>query len=457
MEKSNCTFGYTGDKYMYQFWCTCYTCFGSGNEHEGACMSCVETCHKGHDLGPLRHGHFFCDCGDKKLCKNPPSDPGVFKSTIPARVYSDDSSDCSDDSTGHAMMPSSGFKESINTLAKKMFDSFENHAVYSPLSISYILSLLHIGAVDNTDAQLTDLLGRKKSMEDLVKSSILWNKSVTKLANVIVVNEKMPVKQEYLDIVQKLAMIGNRDFSNKEEIVNEINSFIEENTNGLIKDALENNMVNDTTVMLLVNTLYFKCDWKYKFEAKNTKQEIFGGCHPVDMMMACAKLYYFSDDYVQMCCVPYKSDNYVMVIVLPTETFNTRKCIDYLVGKSQCRSRNVELHIPKFTQRNKTDLIPILREIGLTDIFCSRSRLDNIVDPVSGMETYVSMMCHSVVVVVDEVGTEAAAKSVGDLRCFSMVREEEPVVFYANRPFVYGIKDKSGTLMFVGSYHGYSN
>ena len=63
---------------------------------------------------------------------------------------------------------------------------------------------------------------------------------------------------------------------------------------------------------------------------------------------------------------------------------------------------------------------------------------------------------HEAVVIVDEVGTKAAAMTTA--ACFMMMSariEEKPIVFNADRPFVYGIKDyRTGTFLFVGDYHG---
>lgn len=64
---TTCTFGITGVNHQTQQWAPCYDCF----EHEnlGACIHCLETCHKGHRTGLLRTGSFFCDCGETGLCE----------------------------------------------------------------------------------------------------------------------------------------------------------------------------------------------------------------------------------------------------------------------------------------------------------------------------------------------------------------------------------------------------
>jgi hypothetical protein len=58
----NCTYGLTGKSHKPQYWKNCLDCYS--NTGMGACLSCIETCHKGHDLGELEYSNFFCDCGD---------------------------------------------------------------------------------------------------------------------------------------------------------------------------------------------------------------------------------------------------------------------------------------------------------------------------------------------------------------------------------------------------------
>src|SRR5690348_6045363 len=113
----DCTYKKTGSKHQLQVWATCYDCFA--NKNEGACQYCLKNCHKNHNIGELQYSSFFCDCGHQNKC---------IKST----------------STDVSIPPQ--LSVTTNTLARKLFHVFENDSVYSPLSINYILSLLHIGS-----------------------------------------------------------------------------------------------------------------------------------------------------------------------------------------------------------------------------------------------------------------------------------------------------------------------
>ena len=52
--------------YKTQSWAPCYDCFGFGQDSKGACIHCLNTCHKGHKIGRIRTSLFFCTCGINK-------------------------------------------------------------------------------------------------------------------------------------------------------------------------------------------------------------------------------------------------------------------------------------------------------------------------------------------------------------------------------------------------------
>ncbi|KAM5573240.1 serpin-ZX [Rosa sericea] len=60
-----------------------------------------------------------------------------------------------------------------------------------------------------------------------------------------------------------------------EEVRTRVNSWVEEETNGLIKVVLSPGSVNSLTRLLFANELYFKGDWAEKFDASLTKKYDF--------------------------------------------------------------------------------------------------------------------------------------------------------------------------------------
>ena len=62
-----CTFTVTGNNFKRQKYYRCITC--NMSEGEGACISCINSCHFGHSLSELKLNYFFCDCTSHGNCK----------------------------------------------------------------------------------------------------------------------------------------------------------------------------------------------------------------------------------------------------------------------------------------------------------------------------------------------------------------------------------------------------
>lgn len=67
-KNNNCTIKYTKESFVKQVWYECYTCNLTGDK--GCCASCVNTCHRGHDLKKsINYSEFICDCPSTGECK----------------------------------------------------------------------------------------------------------------------------------------------------------------------------------------------------------------------------------------------------------------------------------------------------------------------------------------------------------------------------------------------------
>src|ERR1044072_2538492 len=59
------------------------------------------------------------------------------------------------------------------------------------------------------------------------------------------------------------------------EVVNEVNLWAKTKTKGFIKELVPSSSVDNLTRLILVNALYFKGEWKEKFDASKTKDYKF--------------------------------------------------------------------------------------------------------------------------------------------------------------------------------------
>lgn len=55
----------------------------------------------------------------------------------------------------------------------------------------------------------------------------------------------------------------------------EINTWVESQTNSMIKDLVHPDKITDDSRLILVNAVYFKGDWANKFDEANTAKKLF--------------------------------------------------------------------------------------------------------------------------------------------------------------------------------------
>ena len=96
--------------------------------------------------------------------------------------------------------------------------------------------------------------------------------------NALWVQKDYPLLKDYIGRVEKYygGKAANLDFAKETEKSRKtINSFIEEQTNGKIKDLLPPGSLNPLTRLVLTNAIYFKGVWKREFDPKDTKEMNF--------------------------------------------------------------------------------------------------------------------------------------------------------------------------------------
>lgn len=493
-----CTGVYTQKNYFIQQWATCRDCFLPG---EGGCMYCLLNCHKGHDIGQIVYSGFYCDCllGSDRCTKSspvpykpkpapyqahpaspsPPSttpvyDPittrGAYAPALPGLPYVLPSPHpftfCQpiDNPLGPTNPPTtlksftydspaipaikSTFPSTCSSLVKKMFSLAGSNIVFSPLSISYILSLVHQGSNGETNKQISTVLGGKNLISDLQLVHEIFNDDVVSLANVILVNRSRTIERAFKENISELTLLADEDFTNPSHVSQLVNTFVEMHTRGLIKHILKPEDISANDLMTLVNTLYFKTVWLKPFEARCTHKATFAETLTVDMMYQKDHFKYFEDNFEQRLEMLYKGEQYVMGFILPKNNNGFHPNFD----TQPMAYEEVEVSIPKFTQRSQINLKPIFQQMGVIDLF-DQSRAD--LSGISKDGAYVSGFWHESVVVVEECGVTASSVTtmVVQPMCFSM--KPPCKVFNVNRPFYYYIKHvPTDTLLFVSHFSG---
>ena len=144
-----------------------------------------------------------------------------------------------------------------------------------------------------------------------------------------------------------------------------------------------------------------------------------------------------------------------MVVFLPKTGYTVEKILPTIRDKGgmmRLYSQDAEVWLPKFTTEYCTEdkLIPILQDKGMGLPFSDLADFSGI----SAAEALkISLVMQRVRIDVNEKGTEFAAVTViGMEKATSIGAPSRPVVFDADHPFAYMIRETStNTILLVGS------
>lgn len=365
--------------------------------------------------------------------------------------------------------------ESDNKFGFKLFQEIikeepDKNVFISPLSVSMALGMTYNGADGSTQEAMQATL----ELSDLTRQEInecyqnlievltgLDPKVKFQIANSIWYRQGFPVEDEFISLNKTYfsAEVRGLDFNdpNASDI---INGWVDENTNGKIKEIVDK-VINPLTVMFLIDAIYFKGIWTYKFDEELTQDDWFtlpdGSEKSCRMMTQERDFQYFENDDFQAIELPYGGDgDFSMTIFLP----RLQKDIDSLIAEFNYENWNQwinsfseqegTLQLPKFTLEYELTLNDILKALGMTIAFdpfqADFTRMYKEKEVAENL--YISEVKHKAFVKVDEEGTEAAAVTSVEMDLTAL---PSGFSMRVDRPFVFVIReDHSQTILFIG-------
>ena len=350
-----------------------------------------------------------------------------------------------------------------------------NSRVVSPLSVTYLMSMLANGADGETQQQILATLGwagegiQQPSLQDindysrmLIEKTARLDKAVTvEIANYVAVNKEFKLNSKFQKSVERdyKAGVESLNFTSPSTL-KRINDWCNDRTHGMIPSII--NELDPDAVSYLMNAIYFNGTWKDKFSKEETKQEMFRGytrdIQYVDMMHRHGEYFYADGDGYSAVSIPYGNGAFRMTVILPSEgSFLKDVMASMDGGKFQELQRsmekcNVDLKIPRFTTEVDLPLNDIISALGAPLIFSPQADFSQF----ARGDFYVSKMFQKAKIEVSEEGTKAAAVTAA-IMMMSAVRPEKKrnVVFHADSPFAYIISENStGSIYFMGQYTG---
>lgn len=346
-----------------------------------------------------------------------------------------------------------GFGWNLNMLMPQ-----DENYMFSPLSIKFALAMAANGAEGETQEEVLSALGIddldafNAQVQGLIAAYGANEDVQLSIANSIWLNRDYAGAQSARFNSGFLKLMADYYAAEADTVTNadgveRINGWIEQKTNGKIKDVLE----DSNFLAALVNAVYFKGAWREQFSEGMTIPDTFisrdGSEKEVDFMHQTGYFDYYEDDMVQMVRLPYEDTDIAMYIALPS----VREVdLDRYIEKME--SKRVALSIPKFKVEFDTELNGMLSQLGITAAFSpENARFTKMIDDYP-YNIFLDKVIHKTYIDVDENGTEAAAVTVA-LPGGSSAPTEDPIAFTADRPFTYFIYDEAnGEVLFLGEY-----
>jgi serpin B len=249
--------------------------------------------------------------------------------------------------------------------------------------------------------------------------------------------------------------LGLVDFKQPEIARRTINAWVEEKTNRKIVELFGPGSINPKFRMALTSTIYFKGFWAHPFDKSSTRERLFYTSNKniaIPMMNRKGYFNYTQNNEMQVLEKPYLGSILSMMIFLPNppesmadlEKSLTAEKLQKISGAM--RNREVEVYLPRFKLETNYDMIPSLRSLGINNAFnANTANFGGISDPPNSL--WLASVIHHAWIRVDEDGTEAAGATGGGY----FGGGPPPVVFSANHPFIFLIRDnRTGGILFLG-------
>lgn len=327
------------------------------------------------------------------------------------------------------------------------------NTVLSPLSIAAALYMTYNGADGDTrtamnqtlklngispnslNAAFSELMGLLQNTQAGVRLSsanaVFWDET------------RLEPSQEFLTNIGTFyqAETFGEDFqTNPDAVLDKINSWVNSETEGRIKEILEE--LDPMEIMFLVNALYFIGDWEQPFAAESTTDHAFtlsnGQEIQVPTMYQDNAFTYYDGNNFKGVSSTFADTSLAMWFVLPPvgqqiddfiATVTYDELIDGMTAKAS--TGRIELRLPKFEVNYKVALNDVLKAMGMEVAFDpTRANFSEIGTPAFG-NAYISRVNHKTFLKIDEKGAEGAAVTSVGIAITSL-----PPNIAFNRPFL---------------------
>ncbi|KAG6449826.1 hypothetical protein O3G_MSEX006252 [Manduca sexta] len=341
--------------------------------------------------------------------------------------------------------PSFSFSSAVAKFSTKFCNELDKakNVVSSPLSAEILLSLLALGSTDPAHSELIKALGFVDNDSD------------------------ESIRSSFSELFAKWKAIKGVTFEVANKIYIKDGGYdVEQKTHDKIKNLFSSDSLDAFTRMVLVNALYFKGEWKSKFDVDDTMKQTFHIDNETSIkipMMFKANNFQYGESSgleAKILRLSYAGEEMSMVFILPNEIEGLDAVMQKMAAGHDLLSElnnmfitHVNVTLPKFKIETRIDLKSLLPKLGIKAIFQeNNSGLNKILN--NDEPLYVSEAVQKAYIEVNEEGTEAAASTGITLDPKSAEIVMTTSYFRADHPFLYLLMGPDNTILLIGAYRG---
>ncbi|XP_007942736.1 protein Z-dependent protease inhibitor [Orycteropus afer afer] len=342
----------------------------------------------------------------------------------------------------------------------------EGNVVFSPLSLSFAMATLMLGAAGPTHTQILNGLGLQAlngtqvtsvpALFGRLRETLSCNQELALTqGSLVFIHKDFDVQETFLNLSKRYfdTECVPVNFHNASQARALMNQYINKETQGRIPKLFDK--INPETKFILVDYILFKGKWLTPFNPVFTEDDTFRldkyKAVKVSMMYRVGKFASTFDKNLQchVLKLPYRG-NATMLVVLTQKLGDHLALEDYLTADlvetwlRNMKTRKMEVFFPKFKLDQKYETHELLKQLGIRSIFSPWADLSEV--SVTTRKLQVSKVLQKAAIEVDEKGTEAVAGTLSQIVAYSM-----PPIIKVDRPFHFMIyEETSRMLLFLG-------
>lgn len=360
-----------------------------------------------------------------------------------------------------------------NSIRDTLTSEKGENCVYSPVNLYLCMAMLTEMTDGRTKEQLMDVLGQTEEEKIREQSQMIWrnvymDQEVAKciLGDSIWLNQNIPFSFQD-DVLKSLAEnYYTETFQGKmgPQMDQGIQKWVNHMTGNKLKEAAEEIETDNQTIFVLLSTAYFYDQWITPFQESSTKEDTFTNADGKKVSCDFMNSRRFGDAYqtkrFQATSLGFENGG-SMLLVLPEKGITTEELLNEDMDEILRLSVNQEdsfsygevtLSLPKFEISSNLDLIPVMKNMGVTDLFkMGDADFTGLLGEQSREEypVFVNKAQQDSKAAVDENGCSVASFTEVELRSGSAMPEEKFVI-NCDHPFIFIISNCDGIPVFAG-------